>query len=225
MKKVSHCQFKSPTVMVNQIRAAVAKNLLPKIVLAQANELAEQIEQISASVTLSRFLISKIKAQASLFATFHPESSTNEQVRRALKTLDPLARKAHIDGVLKVFDNAGAARAKASLKSQLAQIKENLEGKRNAIFVRQQKLNEFYVKAQLAFQSGKKVADEQPKVIYKSSPKPETPKAEDQKNLNLRLNRTQLFAVIRQLADMAKNADPTENDFVVCFRCKPSQNG
>lgn len=225
MKKVSHCQFKSPTVMVNQIRAAVAKSLLPKIVLAQANELAEQIEQISASVTLSRFLISKIKAQASLFATFHPENCTNEQVRKALKTLSPMARKAHIDGVLKVFDNAGAAQAKVSLKSQLAQIKASLEAKRNAIFERQKALNELYVKAQLAFKSPKKVADEQPKVIHKVAPKPELPKAEDQKNLNLRLNRTQLFAVIRQLADMAKNAAPSENDFVVCFRCKPSQNG
>lgn len=225
MKKVSHSQFKSPTVMVNQVRAAVAKNLLPKVVLTHANELAEQIEQLFASVTLSRFLISRIKAQASLFATFHPESSTNEQVRKALKVLSPLARKAHIDGILKVFDNAGASQAKQSLKSQFAQIKASLEAKRNAIFQRQQALNELYVEAQLAFKSGKKVADEQPKVIHKVAPKPELPKAEEQKNLNLRLNRTQLFAVIHQLADMAKNADPTENDFVVCFRCKPTQNG
>ena len=225
MKKVSHCQFKSPTVMVNQIRAAVAKNFLAKGDLDHANVLAHEIEQISASVTLSRFLISKIKAQASLFATFHPENSTNDQVRKALKTLEPGARKAHIDGVLKVFDNAGASKAKVSLKEQLRAIKENLETKRNMIFVRQQMLNELYVKAQLAFKSGKTVADEQPKVIHRVAPKPELPKAEDQKNLNLRLNRTQLFAVIRQLADMAKNAAPSENDFVVCFRCKPSQNG
>lgn len=224
-KKVSHCQFKSPTVMINQIRAAVAKNFLTGGALDHANVLAHEIEQISASVTLSRFLISKIKAQASLFATFHPENSTNDQVRRALKTLEPDARKAHIDGVLQVFDNAGAAKAKASLKEQLAIIKKNLETKRHMIFVRQKALNELYVKAQLAFKSGKTVAAEQPKVIHKVAPKPELPKAEDQKNLNLRLNRTQLFAVIRQLADMAKNAAPSENDFVVCFRCKPSQNG
>lgn len=224
-KKVSHCQFKSPTVMINQIRAAVAKNFLTGGALDHANVLAHEIEQISASVTLSRFLISKIKAQASLFATFHPENSTNDQVRRALKILEPDARKAHIDGVLQVFDNAGAAKAKASLKEQLAIIKKNLETKRHMIFVRQKALNELYVKAQLAFKSGKTVAAEQPKVIHKVAPKPELPKAEDQKNLNLRLNRTQLFAVIRQLADMAKNAAPSENDFVVCFRCKPSQNG
>lgn len=221
MKKVSHCQFKSPTVMINQIRAAINKNLLPHNVLTTAEELVDQIEHISASVTLSRFLISKIKAQASLFATFHPENSTNDQVRRALKVLSADERKAHIDGVLKVFDNAGAAQAKASLKAQLAKIKENLETKRNMIFTRQQQLNEIYIKAQLAFKSGKPVVTaEQPKVIHKVSPKPE-----DQKNLNLRLNRTQLFAVIRQLADMARNASPSENDFVVCFRCKPSQNG
>lgn len=225
MKKVSHCQFKSPTVMVNQIYAAVGKKLLAKGDLEHANALAHEIEQISASVALSRFLISKIKAQASLFATFHPENSTNDQVRKALKTLEPAARKAHIDGVLKVFDNAGASKAKVSLKEQLRAVKENLETKRNMIFVRQQMLNELYVKAQLAFKSGKTVADEQPKVIHKVAPKPELPKAEDQKNLNLRLNRTQLFAVIRQLADMAKNAAPSENDFVVCFRCRPSQNG
>lgn len=225
MKKVSHCQFKSPTVMVNQIRAAVAKKLLAVGTLDHADVLAHEIEQISASVTLSRFLISKIKAQASLFATFHPENSTNDQVRRALKTLEPDARKAHIDGVLKVFDNAGASQAKVSLKEQLAVIKKNLEVKRNMIFMRQKALNELYVKAQLAFKSGVKVADEKPKVIHKVSPKPELPKAEDQKNLNLRLNRTQLFAMIRQLADVAKNATPCENDFVVCFRCKPSQNG
>lgn len=224
-KKVSHCQFKSPTVMINQIRAAVAKNFLTGGALDHANVLAHEIEQISASVTLSRFLISKIKAQASLFATFHPENSTNDQVRRALKILEPDARKAHIDGVLQVFDNAGAAKAKASLKEQLAIIKKNLETKRHMIFVRQQALDALYVKAQLAFKSGKTVAAEQPKVIHKVAPKPELPKAEDQKNLNLRLNRTQLFAVIRQLADMAKNAAPSENDFVVCFRCKPSQNG
>jgi len=221
MKKVSHCQFKSPSVMVNQIRAAVNKELLPACVIDKANELADQIEHISASVTLSRFLISKIKAQASLFATFHPENSTNDQVRKALKVLSADERKAHIDGVLKVFDNAGAAQAKASLKAQLAKIKENLETKRNMIFVCQQALNDLYIKAQLAFKSGKPVVTaEQPKVIHKVSPK-----AEDQKNLNLRLNRTQLFAVIRQLADMARNASPSENDFVVCFRCKPSQNG
>lgn len=221
MKKVSHCQFKSPTVMINQIRAAINKNLLPHNVLTTAEELVDQIEHISASVTLSRFLISKIKAQASLFATFHPENSTNDQVRRALKVLSADERKAHIDGVLKVFDNAGAAQAKASLKAQLAKIKENLETKRNMIFTRQQQLNEIYIKAQLAFKSGKPAfTAEQPKVIHKVSPKPE-----DQKNLNLRLNRTQLFAVIRQLADMARNASPSENDFVVCFRCKPSQNG
>lgn len=225
MKKVSHCQFKSPTVMVNQIRAAVNKKFLTVDVLDHAHVLEHEIKQISASVTLSRFLISKIKAQASLFATFHPENSTNDQVRKALKTLEPDARKAHIDGVLKVFDNAGASKAKVSLKEQLRAIKENLETKRNMIFVRQQALNELYVKAQLAFKSGRTVADEQPKVIHKVAPKPELPKAEDQKNLNLRLNRTQLFAVIRQLADMAKNAAPSENDFVVCFRCKPSQNG
>ena len=226
MKKVSHCQFKSPTVMLNQVRAAVNKHLLPVCVLDKANELADQIEHISASVTLSRFLISKIKAQASLFATFHPENCTSEQVRKALKVLTYDERKAHIDGVLKVFDNAGAAQAKASLKAQLVKIKENLETKRNMIFVRQQALNDLYIKAQLAFKSGKPVVTaEQPKVIHKVAPKPELPKAEDQKNLNLRLNRTQLFAVIRQLADMAKNAAPSENDFVVCFRCKPSQNG
>ena len=225
MKKVSHCQFKSPTVMINQIRAAINKNLLPHNVLTTAEELVDQIEHISASVTLSRFLISKIKAQASLFATFHPENSTNDQVRKALKVLSADERKAHIDGVLKVFDNAGASQAKASLKAQLAKIKENLETKRNMIFVRQQALNELYIRAQLAFKSGKPEVAEQPKVIHKVSPKPELPKAEDQKNLNLRLNRTQLFAVIRQLADMARNASPSENDFVVCFRCKPSQNG
>lgn len=226
MKKVSHCQFKSPTVMINQIRAAVNKNFLPVSALDHANDLADQIEQVSASIVLSRFLISKIKAQASLFATFHPENSTNSQVRRALKVLKGDARKAHIDGVLKVFDNAGAAQAKASLKAQLAKIKENLETKRNMIFEWQSALNELYIKAQLAFKSGKPaVTAEQPKVIHKVSPKPELPKAEDQKNLNLRLNRTQLFAVIRQLADMARNASPSENDFVVCFRCKPSQNG
>ena len=225
MKKVSHCQFKSPTVMINQIRAAINKNLLPHNVLTTAEELVDQIEHISASVTLSRFLISKIKAQASLFATFHPENSTNDQVRKALKVLSADERKAHIDGVLKVFDNAGASQAKASLKAQLAKIKENLETKRNMIFVRQQALNELYIRAQLAFKSGKPEVAEQPKVIHKVAPKPELPKAEDQKNLNLRLNRTQLFAVIRQLADMARNASPSENDFVVCFRCKPSQNG
>jgi len=226
MKKVSHCQFKSPTVMLNQVRAAVNKHLLPVGVLDKADELADQIEHISASVTLSRFLISKIKAQASLFATFHPENSTNSQVRKALKVLSADERKAHIDGVLKVFDNAGASQAKVSLKAQLAKIKENLETKRYMIFTRQQQLNELYIKAQLAFKSGKPVVTaEQPKVIHKVSPKPELPKAEDQKNLNLRLNRTQLFAVIRQLADMARNASPSENDFVVCFRCKPSQNG
>lgn len=226
MKKVSHCQFKSPTVMVNQIRAAVNKKFLTVDVLDHAHVLEHEIEHISASVTLSRFLISKIKAQASLFATFHPENCTSEQVRKALKVLSFDERKAHIDGVLKVFDNAGAAQAKASLKAQLAKIKENLETKRNMIFVRQQALNDLYVKAQLAFKSGKPtVTAEQPKVIHKVAPKPELPKAEDQKNLNLRLNRTQLFAVIRQLADMAKNAAPSENDFVVCFRCKPSQNG
>lgn len=226
MKKVSHCQFKSPTVMVNQVRAAVNKHLLPVCVLDKANELADQIEHISASVTLSRFLISKIKAQASLFATFHPENCTSEQVRKALKVLTFDERKAHIDGVLSVFDNAGAAQAKASLKAQLVKIKENLETKRNMIFIRQQALNELYIRAQLAFKSGKpEVTAEQPKVIHKVAPKPELPNAADQKNLNLRLNRTQLFAVIRQLADMAKNAAPSENDFVVCFRCKPSQNG
>ena len=225
-KKVSHCQFKSPTVMINQIRAAINKKLLPHDVLTTAENLVDQIEHISASVTLSRFLISKIKAQASLFATFHPENCTSEQVRKALKVLSFDERKAHIDGVLKVFDNAGAAQAKASLKAQLVKIKENLETKRNMIFVRQQQLNELYIRAQLAFKSGKpEVTAEQPKVIHKVAPKPELPKAEDQKNLNLRLNRTQLFAVIRQLADMAKNAAPSENDFVVCFRCKPSQNG
>ena len=226
MKKVSHCQFKSPTVMVNQIRAAVNKNFLPVSVLDHANDLADQIEQISASVVLSRFLISKIKAQASLFATFHPENSTNSQVRKALKVLKGDARKAHIDGVLKIFDNAGAAQAKISLKEQLAKIKENLETKRNMIFTRQQQLNELYIKAQLAFKSGKPaVAAEQPRVIHKVSPKPELPQAADQKNLNLRLNRNQLFAMIRQLADVARNASPSENDFMVCFRCKPSQNG
>lgn len=226
MKKVSHCQFKSPTVMVNQIRAAVNKNFLPVDALDHADELADQIEHISASVTLSRFLISKIKAQASLFATIHPENSTSVLVRKALKVFSADERKAHIDGVLKVFDNAGAAQAKASLKAQLVKIKENLETKRNMIFTRQQQLNELYIRAQLAFKSGKPAfTAEQPKVIHKVAPKPELPKAEDQKNLNLRLNRTQLFAVIRQLADMARNASPSENDFVVCFRCKPSQNG
>ena len=225
MKKVSNSKFKSPSVMVNQIRAAVNKQLLPACVLDKAHDLAEQIEQISASVVLSRFLISKIKAQASLFATVHPENSTNEAVRKALKTLKADARKAHIDGVLKVFDNAGAAQAKVSLKEQLAKIKVNLEGKRNAIFVRQQQLNYLYEQAQIAFKEGKPVPPPQPKVIYKSAPKPETPKAEGEKNLNLRLNRTQLFAVIRQLADMAKQASPSENDFVVCFRCRPPQNG
>lgn len=225
MKKVSHCQFKSPTVMVNQIRAATAKGLIDPDVLARANKLADQIDNLSASVALSCFLISKIKAQASLFATFHPENSTNKQVRRALATLKGDARKAHIQGILNVFDNAGASKAKESLKAQLAKIKVNLETKRNMIYKCQEELNDFYVKAQLAFKSPKKVADEQPKVIHKVAPKPELLKAEDQKNLNLRLNRTQLFAVIRQLADMAKNADPAENDFVVCFRCRPSQNG
>lgn len=220
MKKVSNCQFKSPTVMVNQIRAAVSKQLIDPDVLARANKLADQIDNLSASVALSCFLISKIKAQASLFATFHPENSTNKQVRRALATLKGDARKAHIQGILNVFDNAGAAKAKESLKAQLAKIKVNLETKRNMIYKCQEELNAFYVKAQEAFKTGKKAADEKPKVIYKS-----TPKAEDQKNLNLRLNRTQLFAVIRQLADMAKNADPKENDFVVCFRCKSHQNG
>lgn len=224
-KKVSHSQFKSPDAMVTQIKAAVNKQLLPQEALKHAFGLAEKINEISASVALSRFLISKIKAQASLFATFHPETSTSSQVRHALLDLNPLARKAHIEGILKVFDNAGAAKAKESLKSQLAQIKENLEMKRNTIYGLQKELNSLYVKAQEAFKTGKKVADEQPKVIHKVAPKPELPKAEDQKNLNLRLNRTQLFAVIRQLADMAKNADPTENDFIVCFRCKPSQNG
>lgn len=227
MKKVSNSKFKSPSVMVNQIRAAAIKRLVCPKALDRALELADQIEQISASVVLSRFLISKIKAQASLFATFHPENSTNEAVRKALKVLPADARKAHIDGVLKVFDNAGAAQAKVSLKEQLAKIKVNLETKRNMIFTRQQQLNELYVRAQLAFALnwGKTVAAEQPKVIYKSAPKPETPKADGEKNLNLRLNRTQLFGVIRQLADMAKNADPKENDFVVCFRCRPPQKG